>query len=395
MHIRFTIILALLFGVAFPLYAQDTLYENLSDACVTDYDETVDYFPDKAQIDYATGFSVEYGNNHKVVSVSPWVGAEEQLVYLLVQCGTPIPEDVEADVIVEIPVRSFVATSTTILPHLVIQGVEDRLIGVDTLMFTSTEAILERAEEIAEIGNEYSGINTELVLELEPDLIMAQQFSASGTALDLFQETGLSVVLNADFTDTSPLGQAEWGKFVALFFNTEAMANENFTSVSDHYTELKSLVDEVEERPSAIAASPYQGSWYMPAGDSYLAQLIADAGGDFLFADETGTSIVIDFEVVLERGASADYWINVNQFWMTTEDALADDSRYAEFDAFQNGNLWNNNLRQNANGGNDYFENGVANPDLLLADLIAIFHPDLLPEHEFEFYQPLLEAETE
>jgi iron complex transport system substrate-binding protein len=138
-----------------------------------------------------------------------------------------------------------------------------------------------------------------------------------------------------------------------------------------------------------IAASPFGDTWYMPAGDSTVAQLIEDAGGDYLFADLEGTSVSLSFEDVFERGLEAEYWVNVNQFWATTDDMLAADSRYAEFVAFETGNLWNNNLRQNANGGNDYFESGFANPQLVLADLIAILHPELMPDHEFVYYQPL------
>ena len=127
----------------------------------------------------------------------------------------------------------------------------------------------------------------------------------------------------------------------------------------------------------------------MPGGESTIAQLLADAGADFLWSDAPGTSNPLDFEVVLEEDSEAEYWVNVNQFWQTKEQMLADDSRFGSFAAFENGNLWNNNLRMNANGGSDYFETGAAHPDLILADLIAIFHPDLLPDHEFYFYQPL------
>jgi iron complex transport system substrate-binding protein len=369
-----------------PIAAQDS---NLTDACVTDYDESVDYFPDKVEVEYAEGFEVEYDDHYKVVEITPWVGAEETFTYVLVQCGTPAPDDIEADAIIEVPVESIVVLSTTILPHLDNQGVLDRLIGVDTLQFTSNENVLERADEIAEVGGEFTGLNTELLLETQPDLIMVQQFSSAGTALDTIEATGLQVVLNADFADTSPLGQAEWGKFVSLFFNTEAAANAAFEDVVAEYERLAELAEEAETRPTVIAASPFQGSWFMPAGDSYLAQLIEHAGGDYVFADEAGTSIPLDFEVVLERGGEADFWVNFNQFWTTTADMLADDPRYVEFAAFQNGNLWNNNKRVNGNGGNDYFESGVANPHLLLADLIAIFHPELLPDHEFVYYQQL------
>jgi iron complex transport system substrate-binding protein len=377
--------------------AQAAPVANITDGCVEVFDETVDYFPEKVEVDYATGFAVEYFNHYKVVLVLPWPGAEEPLEFVLVQCGTPAPDGYDAEQVVSIPVNRFVGMSTSILPHLEAQGVLDRLVGMDTTLFVHNESILERAQagEIVEIGGGGSGtdINTELVLELEPDVVMAQEFFAGGTTFSSLREAGVTTVLNADYADTTPLGQAEWGKFVALFFNTEALAAEIFDGVAERYQELQALTAEVESRPTVITASPYNEIWFMPGGDSTVAMLLADAGADFLWADETGTSFPLDFEVVFDRGIDADYWVNINQFWNTTADMLADDARFAEFAAYQNGNLWNNNARMNPNGGNDYFESGFANPDVILADLIAIFHPDLLPDHELVYYQRLALAE--
>ncbi|MFW5748488.1 MAG: ABC transporter substrate-binding protein [Chloroflexota bacterium] len=397
-----TMLLMLLALAAGVLNAQDEATEtlpesNLIDGCVTDFDDTVDYFPHKVEVEYAENFSVEYFNHYKVVEMLPWPGAEEPLTYVLVQCGTPTPEGFEDVPAFEVPVDRFVGMSTSILPHLDAQGLLDRLVGIDTALYTSNETVISlvATDEVAEIGGGGSGqeINFEILLDLEPDLVMAQQFFAGGTTLSELEVGGVPAVLNADYADTTPLGQAEWGKYVALFFNTEAEANDAFSGVAERYNELAELTADVEERPTVIAASPFDGTWFMPAGDSTIARFLADAGADFLFADETGTSIPLDFEVVLEDGADAEYWVNVNQFWNTQADMLADDSRFAAFRAVEEDNVWNNNARMNANGGSDYFESGFANPDVILADLIAIFHPELVPDHELVYYQKLEAAE--
>lgn len=384
--LRKTLFVLLTLIFVLPSFAQDAA--NLTE-CVTEFDAAVDYFPDKVETTYAEGFTVEYFNNYKVVTVVPFVGAEESLTYVLVQCGTPTPE-IEADAVIEVPVTNIVAMSTSILPHLEAQGLLDNLVGVDTLLYTNNEDVLAM-EDLVEIGGGGSGteVNVEILLELAPDLIMGQQFYAGDEAFGPVREAGLSVVLNSDFADTSPLAAAEWGKYLALYFNTEALANEIFASVESDYNALVELAATVESRPTVIASSPYGDTWWMPAGDSTIALLIADAGGDYLFADLEGTSVALSFEEAFETGVDADFWVNANQFWATSDDMLAADSRYAEFAAFENGNIWNNNLIQNINGGNDYFETGFANPQLVLADLIAILHPELLPEHEFVFYQPL------
>lgn len=390
-----TLVLLLAFsGFSATAQADPTALEsNLTDACVESFDASVDYFPHKVSVEFAQNFTVEYFNHYKVVSLRPWPGAEETEEYLLVQCGTPIPDGYGDLPVIEIPVNRFVGMTTSILPHLNAQNLLDRLVGVDTAMFTSSEDVVSRvnAGEIAEIGGGGTGgeINFEILLALSPDLVMAQEFFAGGTTLNQLQEAGFTAVLNADYADMSPLGQAEWGKYIALFFNTEAEANAIFEGIAGRYAALAALTSEVEYRPTVIAASPYSGTWYMPAADSTIAQLLTDAGGDFLFADEPGTSVPLDVEVVLERGLDAEYWVNVNQFWNTRDDMLADDSRFAQFTAVQAGRVWNNNARMNANGGSDYFEGGAANPDLILADLIHILHPELLPDHQLVYYRLL------
>ncbi len=388
------VVLCLMAGFVVNVVAQDTInLSNLTDGCVDKYDATVDYFPDKVTVEYAKNFSVKYFKHYKVVSMLPWTGAETEMKYVLVQCGTPRPEGYDKLPTFEVPIKRFVSMSTSILPHLTEQNVLDRLIGVDTTLFTNNEAVINSVKDgkVKEIGGGGTGgeINFETLLSLEPDLVMAQEFYAGGTTHIQLSDANIPAVLNSDYADTSPLGQAEWGKYISLFFNTEAKANVTFNNVAKEYTSLVTLTANVKTRPTVITASPYDGTWYMPAGDSTIAKLIKDAGGDFVFAGETGTSIPLDFEVVLDRGSDAEYWVNVNQFWSTQADILADDSRFASFRAVKENHLWNNNARMNTNGGSDYFESGAAHPEIILADLIKIFHPELLPDHALIYYRPL------
>jgi iron complex transport system substrate-binding protein len=155
------------------------------------------------------------------------------------------------------------------------------------------------------------------------------------------------------------------------------------------------LTADVENRPTVFLSSPYQGTWYMSPGGSYTARLLEDAGADYLWAEDEGAGVlVLDFESVLERAADADVWLNPDQlFWFSLDDVVTTDERFVNFTAYENGMIYNNNARLNESGWNDYYESGVANPDVVLADLIAIFHPDLLLEHELYYYRQLEGAE--
>lgn len=361
--------------------------------CVSAYDANLDYFPAKVTAQVAEGFSVEYFNHYKVVTVqTPWPEAEAPLTYLLVQCGTPVPDDVAADAVIEVPVQRVISMSTSFLPHLDAQGVLDRIAAIDTVLYTSNPAVQTAVEDgsVLQIGGGGSGqaVNVEQVIDLEPDLILTQRFFAGDADYPALQEAGLPTVLNADFLDTSPLGVAEWGKFLSLFFNTEALAETQFAEVKGRYDALQQQTESLTGRPTVFAGTPYDGTWYMPGGRSYLAQLLADAGADYLWADdESMGSLFLDFETVFDRAAEADFWVNVNPYWASLADAEAEEPRYAGFAAFQNDQVYSNNARLNANGGSDYFETGYANPDLILADLVRIFHPDVLPDHELYFYK--------
>lgn len=365
---------------------------NLTDGCVTDYDPAIDYFPEKVTLSDAAGWTIEYFNNYKVITVlNPWRNADVQFRYVLVQCGTPPPTDTDDALVIEVPVNSIVAMSTTQLPHLSELGLLDKLVGVDSFLYINNPDVRKKIEagELVEIGSG-GQVNVEQALDLQPDLIMT--YGVGNPEYDTHPkllEANLKVVLNGEYMETSPLGRAEWIKFTAAFFNREARATDVYDTIARRYREMAAKVRNVATRPTVFTGAPFQDTWSMPGGRSYIAQLLADAGADYLWADDTSTgSQPLSFEEVFERARNADFWLNPGS-WQSLSEIEAADERFTRFAAFQNGNVFNNNKRLNENGGNDYWETGVTNPHLILADLIKILHPELLPDHELYFYQQL------
>jgi len=324
-------------------------------------------------IDYARNFTLEYKEGYKLLTVLlPWASATEPIQYALVPKGQAEPSGIDDALIVHTPVESFVSLSTTYLPFL--------------------EQIDELSSLLAVDSGAYSGavINIESLIDLNPDLIMT---SASGFAEydshPQLLEAGLKVVINSDYLEQDPLGRAEWGKFIAAFFEKEAEADRLFDEMVARYQQTKTITSNLSARVTVFTNTAYEGTWYMPGGESYIAILLADAGADYLFKDIEGSGAQpLDFEVVLERAKDADYWINVGA--LNELSALAAmDARYADFKAFQEGKVYTYSKRMNASGAVDYFESGAAAPDVILMDLIKAFYPDLLPEHEFFYYQAL------
>jgi iron complex transport system substrate-binding protein len=378
-----------------PVSAQEAV-ANLA-ACVTDYDAETDYFPAKTEVEYAEGFTVEYFANYKVVTVTrpfPGAGESDTYQYVLVQCGTPAPEGFEAAQVLEVPLDSAIAMSTTYLPHFTTLRLLDALVGVDGGFYVSTPEVIEKynAGELVEVGYG-SEVNLELVLESETDVVFASASGASDyDAHPKLIEAGVPVAINGDYAEVSPLARAEWIKYTALFFNAEADADAYFDGVATRYAELQTVAAGVETKPRVLwnSFSSFIEAWAIPGANTYVGVLLNDAGADVVLGEQApDISVNLSFETVIESGLDANIWIPVVYGVNTLADLVATDERYAEFAAFQSGAVYNTDGRVNVNGGNDYFENGVNEPDVVLADLIAIIHPELLPDHELVYFRQI------
>ncbi|MEM9201848.1 MAG: ABC transporter substrate-binding protein [Actinomycetota bacterium] len=369
------------------------LTENLTDSCVENAPAGSELFPEQVSTTYADNFSVSYHGTYKVLTINqPFPGGAAES-YVLVQCGTEAPAEPEAPApiaaTIQVPIDGLLSSSTTHLPLIEQLGRIDDLIGVSSLGFVSSEAVLAEADRLIEYSPDFV-LDTEVVLAADADVLMTG--GTEDPAHEVLRDAGLAVVANAEWLEPTPLGRAEWIKYAAVLFNEEGSATEQFAEIELAYDEIVARAADVPdgERPSVQTGSAFDGTYFAAGGDSYVAALIADAGGAYVWSDNTDTgSLSLDLEAQLERGAEAEIWINGSTAWTSLDAMLEDDPRYGEFAAQASGQVWLFNRIQNDNGGVDYFERGVTRPDLVLADLLKIFHPELAEDHTFEWYQQL------
>ena len=351
--------------------------------------------PVQAQLSlqYAQGFRVDYFDAYKVVTVlASGGGTQKKFQYILVQRGDKSPDGYEGVPRIEIPVRTVITTSTTHLPHIEKLGEVHSLIGIDNIKYVSSEAVNQRfaAGKLAEVGRDRS-VDLEKVLVLQPDLVITDS-QAQDNALVALQEAGVPVVVNTAYAEPSLLGRVEWIKFVGTFFDKEGLASAQFDSIVARYEARRALTQNLpaDKRPTVFVGSLWRGTWFMSGGKTYAAQLLRDAGANYLWADDgSQQSLALDFETVYEKAHDADCWITMRNAWYSRDDVVAEDARYRKFAAFKTGNVFNANARLNAHGGNDYWETGLIEPDVVLADIIKILYPDLLLDHQLKYYRKL------
>jgi iron complex transport system substrate-binding protein len=363
---------------------------NRTDGCVDDHQEGVDLFPDKVELTEADGARVTYADTYKTLEIDV-PGVDEPVTYALFQCGTEDPE-IDGAIPVEVPVTSIVSLTTTNLPHLDELGAVDRLVGVGTGAFVSTPSVLERVEagELPDFADASGQADLEQLVGADPDLLIVDAFGDA--VLDdvaRFSEAGVTTALNADFDEQTLLGRAEWLKVTALFLNAEAEADTTYDEIADAYAQTVAEAEEAAAggRPRAFVNTPFEGTWFTPGGASFLASAIADAGGEYVFADDDSTgSLSLDIETVLDRAADADVWLQAGSVDGTIDDLLAQDPRFAEFEAVEEGEVWAFDAQTTENGGNAVFELAYTRADLFLADLFAMLHPEQGGDHDLVFF---------
>lgn len=342
-------------------------------------------------ITHANGFKIFHTEDYKKIEVtSPWPGSTEVFTYLLVERGSRIPENIQHDAIIEIPIQKLVVTSTSHIPALELLGVENALVGFPGSQYISSEKTRKNIDsgKVKELGINES-INTEVLLELQPELVVGFSIDNQNKTYETIKNSGIPVVYNGDWVEETPLGKAEWIKFFAPFFNKEKEADSIFSGIEKEYKKAKGIAKKATYKPTVLSGAMYKDIWYLPAGESWVAQFLNDANADYLWKDTKGTgSLSLSFESVFEKAQNADFWIGTSQF-TSYEELDNTTSHYRKFKSYNDKKLYTFSLTKGETGGLLYYELSPSRPDVVLKDIIHIIHPGLLPDHKLFFFKPL------
>jgi len=352
---------------------------------------TQDKIVEGSNIEYAQNFDIQYFEHYKLLTVRNSARKSgDSLQYILLEKNAPKPKGFQEHQIIRTPVQGVICLSATQISIIDELEKVETIIGVSDKNYVMNPKVQQQLQtgKTLEFGQENT-LNEELILSTKPDVIlMSSGVQNSLPILEKMQKTGVKILINADWLETTPLGRAEWLKLYGILYNIEKKANLKFSKIEKNYKQLKYKIGNIS-RPTVITNVPYKGTWYMAGGKSYVAHFLADAGANYVGRENTEIgSIPTDFETIYKMGLDADFWINLGTI-ESKEMLLNQDKRLADFKAFQQNNLYNYTARLDKNKLNEYFANSIINPDKVLADLIAIFHPHILPDHQFYYYKKL------
>ncbi|MCM1353023.1 MAG: ABC transporter substrate-binding protein [Alistipes senegalensis] len=341
--------------------------------------------------EYATGFDIKGadGKGSILITVTnPWQGTDSITTQLFIaRDGETVPEGFSGQVL-ESNAKRIVAMSSTHIAMLDAIDEDGRVVGVSGIDYISNPNIQARRDSIGDVGYE-GNINYELLLSLDPDLVLLYGVNGASSMEGKLKELGIPFMYVGDYLEESPLGKAEWMVALSEVIGKRAEGEKIFAAIPVRYNALKKRVaDNALDAPSVMLNTPYGDNWFMPSTESYVARLVKDAGGDYIYKKNTGNaSVPIDLEEAYLLASQADMWLNVGMA-NTLDELKASCPKFTDTRCFRNGYIYNNNARTNPAGGNDYYESAVVNPDLVLRDLVKIFHPELV-EEDFVYYKQL------
>lgn len=364
----------------------------LFSACGAGRADLSDYCIGVCTPQYAGGFEIvgAPGRQSTIVRVrNPWQGAEGVEADLFIaRDGENPPAGFTGQVLRSTPQR-VVCMSSSHIAMLDAAGAIGKVVGVSGIDYISNPSIAANRERIGDVG--YEGhVDYELLVALDPDLVLLYGLNGASGMEEKLRGLRIPFAYVGDYLEESPLGKAEWILAVGEMVGCRDAAERAYAEIPQRYNALRERVAAAGcKAPAVMLNTPYGDNWFMAPANSYVARLIADAGGDYLFKNNTTTrSLPIDMEEASLLVWQADVWLHVSD--MPGLAALKRRlPKFADAGCVQRGAVWNCDRKSTPAGGNDYWESGVIHPDIVLRDLVRIFHPELEPDYEPVYYRQL------
>lgn len=341
-------------------------------------------------IRHAKGFLVDHFSDYTRVTLhNPWRGDKPYAVYYLYRNdSTRLPAEGTK---IKIPITSLTVNTFSYFTFLALLDEIDAISGVTDGFRIYHPGILHKLAtgEITDLGDPFHP-NVEKTLALKPQAIITSAYAQRDNYSERLIDAGFPIIYSLEWMENSPLARAEWIRLLAAFFDKEAMGDSIFAGIESRYLQLQEKIKNVSPRCTVLSGDNFQGTWYVPGGKSFHATLFRDAQLDYLYKNnrEQG-SIGLDIESVLTRFGKADFWFGCEAD--TYADLAEKDAKYLLLQSVKKRQVYNNHNRINAAGGNDYFESAIANPHLLLSDLVKAAYPEILPSYSFTYIKPLEE----
>ncbi len=341
--------------------------------------------------EYASGFEIVGMKDSlsRVIRVTaPWQDADSSALELFISRGGECPPEGFRGQVIDSEASRIVAMSSSYVAMLDLIGETPRTAAVSGIDFITNTYVREHRDSIADVGSE-SSVDYEKLVSVRPDLVLLYGISSSSPMENMLESLGIPYMYMGEYLEPSPLGRVEWLVAMAEIAGKAETGISRFREIRDSYESLKAKASAAGSKPSVMLNVPYGDIWFMASCGSSMARMIADAGGDYIYKkNSTNKSLPIDMETAYVYVSDSDFWLNVGQMTSVRE-LVSSYPQFAGAEVVSSGNIYNCDKLRNPGGGNDFWEMGQLRPDLILSDLITIFHPEIYRADSLYYYRRL------
>lgn len=337
---------------------------------------------------YSKGFKIVKENNvKKLIIFNPFEDYNIQQTFVLLKKNQSYTAK-KGETIINIPIQSVIPFSSSYISMIDTLGNLNSIVAIENKDYVYNKKVLNKVHSklVKTVGNT-SQLDLETIITLKPDvMITIGNPGEEPKQIQKLTKIGIPQIINYDWKENHPLGKAEWIKFFGALYNKETEANAIFETIESNYNQLKH--QHKANKPDVLFSSPYNGTWYIPGGNSYASMFVKDAGGTYPWINDNSTgSLPLSFETIASKQSTPDIWLNPNYNYL--KDMTNDDNRYFLFLKAVKGNVYHQNKRITPNGGNDYWERGTLRPDLILKDYIELFKMENCNEDSLFFFKKI------
>ena len=335
-------------------------------------------------LDYANNFNIEHLDNYTTLSIlSPWEADKVLYTYYLVKNDTiQTPKD---GVKIKVPVDKIAVNSCSHVAYIDALGLTAKIVASTDPGYVYNENFRNLLSErkIENLGGSYD-MNFEKILKVSPEVLMVTGFKGVDNMALRAQEAGIPMVYNYEWVEKTVLGRAEWIKFFGELFDLREKADSIFNEIKTEYLRCAELAGSATNKPKVLSGAPYKGTWYIPGGQTFMAEFYNNSGMDYFYKDNKDNfSLALSLETVMGNFLSSDIWVGVDT--KTYEALASQDERLMLFKPAKTKKVYHYLNRTTTTGGNDFWESAMLRPDILLKDFIYIAHPDLLPDWQLYY----------
>lgn len=288
-----------------------------------------------------------------------------------------------------LPAKRIVLLNSSLTGYLLALNATDKIAAMASANFVYDDGLKQKIAlgKIQNLGAEQQ-LSAEKIIAARPDLVLTNYIPTQENLYKTLRQQGITLLFLEEYKEQIPLQKAAYLKLFGEITGKKTDAEKLLAEINLNYQKWSALAKKNINPAPILANEMYGNIWYLPGGESMLANYLSDAGGNYILKNTAGTAAQNwTFEQVLSAGKNAAIWVNAGNH-PNLQSLLQSNPAYKILPVTARGKIYSLGKSQRGEG-NNFFEEGNVRVDKVLHDYIKIIHPELFKQDSLYFFREL------